>query len=284
MVTPTLFYDTAAIAVPYKISFARCVYHPTFALLTNILRMRYYMFIDESGEANINKPDPRFDIFVLCSVIFREDYYTVFDKRVKELKKKFFGNEDVIFHSVEMRKKQNAFKVFQNENVLNNFYTDIGAIFTECNYHIISCVINKGKYKERYPDRNHAYEESLTFLCERAISLIGRKNKEHTIHLCLEKRQNQKDSQLKMYFTNFVKYGTEYYSTDEFKMCHPKLHFRGKEENTNGLQLADLCAYPIARKHLTPLSPQPTFEIIKPKLYCNHYTGNYHGLGIKLFP
>jgi hypothetical protein len=33
------------------------------------------MFIDESGEANVTNTDPRFNIFVLCGVIFREDDY-----------------------------------------------------------------------------------------------------------------------------------------------------------------------------------------------------------------
>ncbi len=241
------------------------------------------MFIDESGEANITKPDPRFNIFVLCGIVFREDYYHLFNEEFKKLKLKFFSNESIVFHSVEMRKKSGIYKIFQNEFVMQDFYTDIGRIFKECGYHVISCVVDKEKYKERYPYKNHAYEDALTFLCERGITLIGRKSKEHILHLCLEKREQKKDSQLKKYYTNFIKYGTEYISTDEFQMCYPKLHFRGKGENINGLQLADLCAYPIARKSLSPDKSQPTFDLFEDKFYCGQ-NGWYHGFGLKHFP
>lgn len=47
--------------------------------------------------------------------------------------------------------------------------------------------------------------------------------------------------------------------------------------------MADLCAYPIARKSLTPESPQPTFDLFEKKFFCNQ-RGNYNGLGIKRFP
>ncbi|WP_161499335.1 DUF3800 domain-containing protein [Flavipsychrobacter stenotrophus] len=243
------------------------------------------MFIDESGEANITNPDPRFNVFVLCGVVFSEDGYKHFDAEVKKLKNKFFGNEDIIFHSFEMRGKKDAFKIFQDPTIMKDFYNDIGSIFKTCEYWVISCVVNKQKYKEIYPYKNHAYEDALTFLCERGISLLGKKNKQHVLHLCLEKRGKCKDSQLKKYYTNFIKYGTEYISTDEFKMCYPRLHFRGKDENTNGLQFADLIAYPIARKQLSPNLPQPTFDIFDEKFYSRGGRGNeYYGLGLKHFP
>ena len=242
------------------------------------------MFIDESGEASITNPDPRFNIFVLCGIVFREDAYKVFDESFKSLKNKFFGNTDIIFHSVEMRKKQDAYKIFQDEKVMSEFYIDIGKIFRECEYCVISCVVNKEKYKERYPEKNHAYEDSLTFLCERGISLIGGKKNSHTLHICLEKREKRKDSQLRKYYTDFRRYGTQYVSTNDFGICHPLLHFRRKNENVNGLQFADLIAYPIARKSLSPDKPQPTFDLFENKFYHNHFTGSYNGLGLKRFP
>lgn len=240
------------------------------------------MFIDESGEVNINNPDPRFNIFVLCGVMFREDHYKTFNQRFIELKIKYFGNEQVIFHSIKMRNKNNAFKIFQNPELLEQFYIDIGKIFTESEYCVISCVVDKDTYKLKYPEKNHAYEDSLKFLCERGIYRLGRSN-EHSLHICLEKRQNRKDSYLKKYYTNFLKYGTNYVSTNEFRICESKLHFRGKNENVNGLQFADLCAYPIARKKLSPDTAQPTFDLFENKFYCNMW-GEYKGFGLKTFP
>ncbi len=239
------------------------------------------MFIDESGEANINKPDERFNIFVLCGIIFREDHYNTFNEGLKSIKRKFFANENVIFHSFEMRNKTGAFKIFQNNTVLQDFYGDIGNIFTNSEYRIFSCIIDKSYYKNKY-NENNAYEDSLTFLCERAIRYIGTRSG-HVLHLCLEKRDKRKDVTLKKHYTNFIRYGTQYISTKACEICHPKLHFRGKGENINGLQFADLCAYPIARKNLSPDKPQPTFDLIEPKFHCDRY-GNYEGIGVKRFP
>lgn len=250
---------------------------------SNQTPMRYYMFIDESGEANITKPDPRFNIFVLCGVVFREDSYFEFDASIKELKRKFWGDGKIIFHSVEMRSKKGIFKIFQDQEVLREFYVDIGNILKNSGYTVLSCIINKEKYKEQYPDKNHAYEDSLTFMCERGISLVGRQAGKGKLHVCLEKRQNQKDSQLKKFYSNFIKYGTEYVSTYSFQLYHPKLHFRGKEEDVSGLQLADLCAYPIARKFLSPQTPQPTFDIFEHKILRGPFS-SYKGWGIKHFP
>lgn len=245
--------------------------------------MRYFMFIDESGEANIANSDPNFNVFVLCGIVFREDCHYVFNEEVKKLKIKYFKNADVVFHSVDMRQKKGVYKIFLDSVIMSNFYTDIEIIFRQCKYHIISCVIDKEKYKEKYPDKNHAYEDSLKFLCERAIILIGRKSKTDILHICLEKRQPKKDSFLKSHYTNFVKYGTQYVSTDEFKMCNSLLHFRGKQENINGLQWADLCAYPIGRKCLNPDKSQPTFDLFEDKFFCNQ-RGEYDGIGLKRFP
>lgn len=240
------------------------------------------MFIDESGEANITIPDSRFNIFVLCGIIFREDKYDVFNQQMKDLKNKFFNTENIIFHSFEMRAKSGIFKIFKEKEIIQNFYADIGKIFKECEYRIIACVINKESYKSKYPHKNHAYEDSLTFMCERAIRYIGTYNN-HRLYLCLEKRDKRKDVTIKKHYTDFIKYGTQYLSTKACEICHPKLHFRGKEENINGLQFADLCAYPIARKHLSPDSPQPTFDLLENKFHCNTI-GDYQGIGLKFFP
>lgn len=245
--------------------------------------MRYYIFIDESGEANINRADPRFNIFVLCGILFREDHYQDFDEKMKLLKKKYFGNDEIIFHSIQMRKRTDAFKIFQDNAIQQEFYKDIGEIFTGCEYSIISCVVNKEEYKATYPFKNQAYEDSLKFLCERAVYYIRQRDQNYSVHLCLEKRQKNKDTYLKKYYTKFKRYGTEYVGTYEFSRFDRLLHFRDKKANTNGLQFADLCAYPIARTFLTPEVTQPTFEVFKPKILRGR-SGQMKGYGIKHFP
>lgn len=245
--------------------------------------MRYFVFIDETGEANINNIDPRFNIFVLCGIVFREDHYKVFDAELNNLKIKHFGSKDVVLHSYEMRKNKGVFKVFQNKNVLSDFYVDIEKIFTKNEYKIIASIVHKEEYKKRYPYENFAYEQALKFLCERSISLIGNGHKNQSLHFCLEKRGERKDRSLKKLYTRIYRFGTDYKSTSAFKVCHPNLFFRGKNQNINGLQLSDLCAYPIARKILSPDKKQPTYDLFEDKIYRN-WLGSIKGYGLKHFP
>lgn len=245
--------------------------------------MRYYLFLDESGEASIANPDPRFNTFVLCGILFREDHYKQFDTDLKQLKGDVFGNDSIVFHSFEMRKQSGDFVVFKDKNVLATFYQRIEPIFTKQTYTIIACIVDKEQYKERYPEKNQAYEDALKFICERAISCIGDESAKNKLHICLEKRQKRKDAYLKKYYTSFRRYGTDYCSTAKFQICAPELYFRGKHQKINGLEFADLCAYPIARKALHPEIAQPTYDLFYNKIYCSRF-GDTKGFGLKHFP
>lgn len=56
-----------------------------------------------------------------------------------------------------------------------------------------------------------------------------------------------------------------------------------KRENHGGLQIADLCAYPLARHVLNSKEPYIPFKIIKNKLYKSG-KGEIKGYGLKVFP
>ena len=240
------------------------------------------MFLDESGEASMKSDDPNFNIFVLCGVLFSEIAYNEFDNKFKALKHKFFGTDNIIFHSIKMRKPKGVFKILLDETTRNNFYNDINQIFVESNYQIISCVINKSAYKERYPHKNTAYQEALKFMCERSMFCLRREDVVKKLIICLEQR-GKEDALIKKYYTQFIKHGTSFMSRYEMRMCAEKLIFRPKSANVNGLQLADLIAYPIARKHLTPDSPQPTYEVFFEKFYKSN-AGECKGYGLKVYP
>lgn len=265
--------------------------HPHYLLGLSLQRalfiryiLRYFVFIDESGESDVKKPDPRFEIFVLCGVIFREDHYNHFNQSMKLLKAKYFNDERIIFHSSEMRRKAGAFEIFRNQNILEEFYKDIGEIFINSKYRIISCVIDIGKYKDKYPKRNTAYCDAFTFICERFIGLIGKNHTDHSLHFCLENRNKHKNKELINIYTKICKYGTDYCSTSSFKVCQKILFFRSKDDCINGIEFADLCAYPIARKHLSPDKRQPTYDLFENKFYKSLFNGQIKGYGLKYFP
>ena len=74
--------------------------------------------------------------------------------------------------------------------------------------------------------------------------------------------------------------GTKWVSAE--RLCERVTCFtsKAKKENVIGLQIADLIAYPIARKVLNPESQNLAFDTIKHNIYSSHGTM----LGFKVIP
>ena len=85
------------------------------------------------------------------------------------------------------------------------------------------------------------------------------------------------------HFNSILSRGTFYVSPDRLKNKIKNFSFYSKRGNIIGLQIADLCAYPLARHLLNPKEPYIPFNIIENKIYCDE-KGQYEGWGLKLFP
>ncbi|GHE52223.1 DUF3800 domain-containing protein [Roseivirga thermotolerans] len=245
--------------------------------------MKYYLFIDESGDANILNPDPKFDVFVLCGVLFNSTDYLWFDAKFKELKKNFFGTEGIVFHSYEIRQLKGPFAALSSSEIKSRFYSEVGEVITQSRYTVFASIIKKKEYRVKYRGINEAYESSLMFLIERALGFIKLQPGRHQLIVCIEKRNEQKNRILLDYFEGFVDYGTEFYSSDDMQVCNRSIEFRDKKDLVTGLELADICAYPIAWRELNQGRKHLTFDLIKSKLFRSKY-GNVNGYGIKRFP
>lgn len=77
--------------------------------------------------------------------------------------------------------------------------------------------------------------------------------------------------------------GTYHLEPDRLKQKVTGSSFHNKHENIVGLQIADLCAYPMARHLLHPKEPYIPFKIIEKKIYRNK-KGQYMDWGLKVFP
>ena len=150
--------------------------------------MKYFLFLDESGDHGLTKPNPDFPVFLLCGVLVTSEVYEFIRQEINKLKESIWGDKKVIFH--------------------------------------------------------------------------------------------QEDRQLDDHFQRLCARGTNNLKADELHSVSPTFTFRNKRENINGLQLADLVAYPIARYVIEPDRANPAFEILKPRIYKTD-----KGLeGLKIYP
>lgn len=83
---------------------------------------------------------------------------------------------------------------------------------------------------------------------------------EKILPIVAESRGKNEDAQLKASFYQLVNcYG---------ELPNLPITFRRKHDNIAGIQIADLCAYPAARKILNPNKMNHAFDVIKPHIYA----------------
>src|SRR5690606_9290878 len=120
-----------------------------------------------------------------------------------------------------------------------------------------------------------------SFIIERAVfSLDEIKSTEKQLFVIIEKRGKKEDKKLDEHFQRLLARGTSFVSAQRLRDINTTITFRDKKENINGLQLADLIAYPIARYVIEPNRANPAFDVLKNKIY----TKNNKRYGLKIFP
>ncbi len=161
------------------------------------------------------------------------------------------------------------------------FYEELNNIISGSNYTIIASAIQKNKFIEMFGKlQDDVYEVALSFVIEQAIMALDSIHPKASLSIIIEKRGKKEDKQLDDHFQRIVGKGTGRLSPDKIVKCNPTFIFKNKKENINGLQLADLLAYPVARYVIEPNRANPAFDILEPKIYRTN--GGLDGL--KIYP
>jgi hypothetical protein len=246
--------------------------------------LNYYFFLDETGDHGLGYIDHNFPIFLLCGCLFREDEFIKVESNINEFKTNYFGSTNVILHSRDIRKCEGPFQILFDLEIKKHFYEDWNRIITDAQFVIIGSGIHKGKHIKKYgKGAKDPYSLSLSFVIERLIFCLDKNNKTATAEIKAEKRGKKDDEGLLSYYHSISDRGTFYVSRERLKERITSLGFFGKTDNLVGLQIADLCAYPLARHLLNPGEPYIPFGVLENKIYCKG-KGDYKGYGLKLFP
>jgi hypothetical protein len=244
--------------------------------------MKYYLYIDESGDHGLTTVNPDFPVFLLCGVLVDANEYENIKLSFNHIKHTFWGNKDVIFHSRDIRKCEKEFSVLFDLEKKKWFYDNINVAIVKHSYTVIASAINKETYIKRFGRlSNDVYELALSFIIERAVFFLDDVlQTEKELEIVIEKRGKKEDKKLEEHFQRLIARGTGYVSSARLVDYAFKINFRGKKENINGLQLADLIAYPIARYVIESKRANPAFDLIAPKIYSK----SNKRYGLKIFP
>jgi hypothetical protein len=244
--------------------------------------MKYYLYIDESGDHGLTTLNQDFPVFLLCGVIISATDYEEIRKSLNVIKRTLWGNKEVIFHSRDIRKCEKEFSVLFDMDKKKWFYDTLNNTIQSHNYAVIASAIQKDKYIKRFGLlSNDVYELALSFIIERAVFYLDDiVDADKELEIIIEKRGKKEDRKLEEHFQRLIARGTGFVSPQRLNHYKLKIDFKSKKENINGLQLADLIAYPIARYVIDPGRANPAFDQVEPKIYSKK--GKRYGL--KIFP
>lgn len=215
----------------------------------------YYLFLDES------KPNTNFRNFTLGGVVVEKSIYenNVRPETVK-LKKECFGDENIILHEIDIRKKQGEYKGITKEQQ-EIIFSKLDKLFENNEIEVLAVSINLDDLDMLYGtnERNDIYYIALQLLMENYVHfLISNEGKGQ---LYLESTDAVNNSKLQNLFHMLKATGTLFMKKEVLQDRLGAISFPIKSDNIIGLQLADFIPNVLARKALG--KEQKNFSIYK---------------------
>jgi hypothetical protein len=235
------------------------------------------VFLDETGDHSLDPVDKDFPVFVLVFLLCEQTEYTnAIMPAFARLKVEHCGHDGVILHSRDIRKALGEFAFLQVPERRLRFYAELNSLVTQARFELIAIAIQKQILKDRSTAARNPYELALEHGMKRLHAYMEEIGQRQVV-LLAEARGKNEDDALRLAFLQLLKDGAQDYS---FNTIDFDLRFISKRANVLGHQLADLCAYPIARHVIDRAKSHRAFDIVRTK-FLNR-PGWRHGF--KVFP
>jgi len=244
----------------------------------------YVVYVDESGDHGLEAVDSNYPVFALAFCVFHKGHYAQsVVPAIESFKFKHFGHDTVVLHEHEIRKEKGDFRFIDRAHK-EAFLDELTEIIDASKFILISCVIDKGRLRERSHLGNNPYHLALGFCLETLFELMEEKGQDALpAHVVVECRGKKEDRDLELEFRRICDGANRWSKQLPFGIV-----FADKKTNSSGLQLADLVARPIGLSVLRPGRPNRAFEILKCKFFCRggrrRLSVDFEGWGLKIFP
>lgn len=240
--------------------------------------MNLLVFIDESGTSDLEHIPADFPALCLCLVFIpSDDYASAIVPPLVSFKLQHWKREDVILHSTAIRNGTGDFAFLQKRPPAERaaFLDSLFTLFAPLPFTLRPIVIRKDWHKDRYgEDANDPYWLAAMFalerICEHAEKL-GYKD----ISVVIEKREKRQNQDIQERLDIFLARGSSFYDAgniergirrERYQALKWQIVFVDKKSNSYGLQIADLCAWPIAKHFADPTKPFRPYEQIAAKI------------------
>lgn len=240
----------------------------------------YTVFLDESGDHNLNVVDPSYPVFGLCGIVMRSADHITASANLSAWKTGFFGR-DVILHAREIHRSLNAFRVLRSAQVRRDFWGQLTPQIAAIPFHFIASVIHKQNHLNMYGNiADDPYNLTLEFIIERVHhDMQSRRSRAGII---AEGRQQHENAALQAHYQRLLATGTRFVSANDLqRRLPPAITFQAKHVQAAGLQMSDLVIGPVCRQ-VYGLQNTHCIDYV-PKFRCSRQ-GVINGYGLKVFP
>lgn len=256
-------------------------------------RRVYYVFLDESG---IRDPQPQgaFDLFVVGAAVVESTYFDdVLKPAADELKTRFFGHSDVVFHEPQLRRHKEQFYFDGDEQTQREFCVAYRTFLASMKFDCVVAVLDKRALVEMYGDKRvddflpkNYYALAYDFALERVCNLLFHERADGIGEIYPERIGKRQDAELQLEHARLVNEGTRFVSEkwlqNQFK---PGLRFVRKGRHF-GIELADVVARTVADHRIHGVDAACWTEL-ESKLFCGHMdrvAGEVRWGSYKVFP
>lgn len=162
----------------------------------------YIVYVDESGDHGLITIDPSYPVFVLVFCIFKkDDYINIAIPLLQLFKFAHFGHDQVILHETDIRKDRGDFAFLKSLAVKTAFLDELTSIIKKTPFVLISTVIKKEPYRQRYSSPENPYHIALRYGLERIFYFLSEQQASlRTTHIVVEKRGKAEDDELELEF------------------------------------------------------------------------------------
>lgn len=231
----------------------------------------YYLFLDET------KPNTNFRNFTLGGLIVEKEIY---EKKliplVNQLKIRCFGNEEVILHEIDIRKKQSDFSGISKKQQ-EDFFDGLKVLLNQSDlFKVVAVSINLDDLRKMYQeeDTNDIYYIALQLLMENYVQFLSTHNGVGTVYL--ETTDIANNTKLQNLFYMLKATGTLFMKKESLQTRLSTINFAIKSENNIGLQLADFIPNPLGRQALgKKQKPYSIYSSIEKNLYDGNIGMDY---------
>lgn len=195
--------------------------------------------LDESGKASYLHPSK---IFILSGVVIPEDLKPKVHNQMKKIKKRFFGDEDVILHGRDMARAGSRFNVLSDTKKANQFWSEFVSVVNHPEISLYFVVTDKSKAKRANWQPKTILERSYL----RILSEFARNLK--TAHYCgriINESDSEQDPYLIYAHNRLQSNGTGDGSVNgkEYQKIITSLSLVNKANHDVDLQIADTVAF-----------------------------------------